>query len=66
MTAKDEKSVSVLLVNIFMDEIYKPEITLDRKYSRIKFVGCNGELNGDTVNLTKLAPYGFAAFEAEI
>lgn len=66
MTAKDEKSVSVLLVNICMDEIDKPEITLDRKYGKIKFVGCNGELNGDTVNLTKLAPYGFAAFEAEI
>lgn len=63
MASKDENAMSVALFNIFEDEIIQPEIQLDRKYTSIKFVNCNGELIGDKVYLSEIAPYGIAAFE---
>lgn len=65
MASKDEEAMSVALFNIFDDEILKPEIRLDREYSSIKFVNCTGELVGDKVYLSELAPYGVAAFEVK-
>lgn len=65
MTSTDDTSMSVLLMNIFVDEIDNPVITLDREYNHIRFVNCNGKLVGDKVYLSELPPYGFAAFEVE-
>jgi hypothetical protein len=65
ITAKDDNSMSTLLINVFMDEIESPVITLDREYNNIKFVNCTGELKGDKVYLSALPSYGFAAFEVE-
>ena len=65
MASKDEKAMSVALFNQFEDEILKPEIRLDREYTSIKFVSCTGELVGDKVYLSEIAPYGVAAFEVK-
>lgn len=63
MIAKNEKAMSVLLINIFMDDIDDPIITLDKAYKSIKFVNCNGYIKSNNVYLSDIQPYGFAAFE---
>jgi hypothetical protein len=55
--------MAVALANVFMDEILTPTIRLDKPYKRIRFAGCDGRLDGDTVTLSDLSPYAFAAFE---
>lgn len=65
MTAKNENAMSVLLVNIFMDEMDAPVVTLDAQYSKIRFINCNGVLDKDKVFLDEVAAFGFAAFEVE-
>lgn len=55
--------LSVGLWNFFPDEIEKPVITLNRPYRTVRFLNCQGELQGDTVTLSALPAYGFAAFE---
>jgi hypothetical protein len=57
--------MSVLLMNVCLDDIIAPEIMLDREYSEIKFVNCTGTLCGDKVCLSDLTPYGIAAFEVK-
>lgn len=54
--------LSVGLWNFFADEIDTPTITLAESYSQIEFLNCSGQLNGNTVTLSQLAPYGFAFF----
>ncbi len=63
--AKNENSMSVLLINNFADEIIKPEIQLDRCYNKIKFVNCDGELVGDKVVFKDIQPYAIIAFEVK-
>jgi hypothetical protein len=63
LTAKGDGSMAVALANVFMDEILTPTIRLDKPYKRIRFAGCDGRLDGDTVTLSDLSPYAFAAFE---
>ena len=66
LTSKDEDgSMSVALCNVHLDDIIEPTITLDHSYSSIRFVNCTGELQGDTVTLSDIPPYGFAAFEVK-
>ena len=61
---KDESSMSVALFNCFADSILAPKIKLNRPYSSISFIGCDGRLDGDTVYLNApLHAYQFAAFE---
>ena len=56
---------TVGLWNFFADLIAKPTVRLDRAYDKIRFLNCTGELNGDTVILSNLPAYGFAAFEVK-
>ncbi len=65
LVAKDEKSMSVAVTNIFLDDIYDPEIILDREYSEIKFVNCTGRLEGNKVILSDIHPYDFVIFEVK-
>ncbi len=65
IASKNEKAMSVALANIFLDDIFEPVVQLDKEYSEIKFVNCTGELRGDKVYLSDIAPYGFAAFEVK-
>lgn len=59
----EKKSLSVALFNPFEDEAIAPTVKLAREYQSIRFLNCNGTLNGDTVTLTDIEPYGYAAFE---
>lgn len=65
LTAKDERSMAVAVANVFLDDIYSPEIILDREYREIKCINCNGRLEGNRVYLSDIAPYGFVAFEVK-
>ncbi len=65
LAAKNDEAMSVMLANVFLDDVLEPEITLDIEYSEIRFVNCSGELKGDKVFLSDIAPYGFAAFEVK-
>ncbi len=65
IAAKNDKSMSVALANIFPDDIFSPEIILDREYSQIKFINCTGTLDGNKVILSDMNPYAFAMFEVE-
>lgn len=65
MASKDDTSMSVLLMNVCLDDIIAPEIMLDREYSEISFVNCTGKLIGNKVVLSDLSPYGIAAFEVK-
>lgn len=65
MTAKNKNAMSVLLINIFKDEIEEPIVTLDKAYSKIKFVNCSGEMKDNKVYLSEIGSYGFCAFEVE-
>lgn len=61
--SKDQKALSVLLLNPFLDDAMAPTVKLAKSYQSIRFVNCNGTLNGDTVTLSDIPTYGFAAFE---
>lgn len=63
LSAKNEKSTSILMLNVFADDILFPKVTLDKEYSKINFAVGNGKLCGDTVNLDTIPSYGVAAFE---
>ena len=63
LTSRNAHGTAVALENVFMDDIPTPVIQLDRPYKQIRFAGCEGKLTGDTVTLSPLAPYAFAAFE---
>ncbi len=65
LSAQDETSMAVAMANVFPDEIAEPKIRLNKKYQKIRFVNCSGRLEGDTVYLSRIEPYGFAAFEVE-
>ncbi len=65
LTSSNGNALSVLLINFFPDEINAPIVALDKAYDSAEFYNCNGKINGNTVTLTDIAPYGFAAFEVK-
>lgn len=65
MAKKDSNSMSVGLWNIFADSVLEPTVELDKNYSKIDFINCNGKFEGNIVKLSELPPFGFAGFEVE-
>ncbi len=65
LSSKAGDAMSVALINANMDGVLSPVIRLDKVYSNIRFINCNGELLGDRVALEDIPPYGFAAFEVK-
>lgn len=65
LASKDESAMAVALANVHLDDVYAPEIRLDKAYSEIRFLNCTGRLEGDRVILSNIPPYGFAAFEVK-
>ncbi len=63
LAAKGDDRLAVLLLNVHLDDIEAPKIRLDGEYGSIEFLGCSGKLSGDTVTLSDISPYGFAAFK---
>ena len=64
-TAKgNDGSMAVGLFNMNYDEIIDPVITLDKCYSEIEFLNCEGSLKGDKVILSgDIQPYSAVFFE---
>ncbi|MDD4891929.1 MAG: hypothetical protein PHU85_18570, partial [Phycisphaerae bacterium] len=57
-------SMAVALCNIFEDAVVTPEIGLGRTYSKARFIGCEGRLEGDRFALsTDIPPFGFVGIE---
>lgn len=65
MAAKSDRSVSILMLNIFADDIIDPVIKLDKEYKKITMVNCNGVLRSAKLYLDDIPAYSFAAFEVE-
>lgn len=65
ISKKNEKSTAVGLWNIFADEISEPVIELGEEYGSIEFINCSGRLEGNTVILSEIPPFGFAGFEVK-
>ncbi|MBO5897682.1 MAG: hypothetical protein J6R04_01595 [Clostridia bacterium] len=63
LASSDGDAMSVLMLNVHLDDVLTPTLKLDRAYSDIRFVGCTGRLEGDTVYLSDIGPYGVAAVE---
>lgn len=63
----DGTVLSVALFNVNIDEIFEPEIILDKSYTDVRFLNCDGKICGNTVKLSSdIEPYGVAAFEVRI
>lgn len=62
---KDENSMAVGLWNFFCDVAIDTVVELDKEYSEIKFLNCEGKLEGDRVYLSDIVPYAFCAFEVK-
>ena len=64
LTKKNESSLAIGLWNHFIDPILKPIIELGEKYSSVRFLNCNGRLDGDKVILDQpINAYAFAFIE---
>lgn len=66
MTSESKDSMAVLIINISMDDVIKPEILLDKEYHSIKCVNCTGTLKDNKVILSDTAAYGYALFEVSL
>ncbi len=59
-------AMTIALYNMHFDEIFTPTITLDKEYSSIRFLNCDGVLEGNTVTLSKdIQAYDYAIFEVK-
>ena len=58
----DDKALAVGLWNFCADPIFQPVVELGENYDAIEFINCSGNLCGNFVKLSEIAPYGFAAF----
>lgn len=63
LTAKGDGAMSVLMINIFADDIISPVVSLDHSYKEARFMNCSGNLKGDKLFLETIPAYGYAAFE---
>ena len=63
MVKSDESRTAVGLWNCFADLVIQPKIVLDREYASVRFLNCEGTLDGSTVTLISIPAFGFAAFE---
>lgn len=64
MTKKDDMDkLAVGLWNIYADPVYEPVVTLSRNYENIRFINCQGRLEGNRVVLSPVNAFTFAGFE---
>ena len=62
-TKDKDGAMAVGLWNFFADIAIEPIVELDKEYSNIKFINCNGRLENDKVYLEDIPPYAFVGFE---
>ncbi|MBP3301199.1 MAG: hypothetical protein J6M34_06840 [Clostridia bacterium] len=64
LVKKGEDSLAVGLWNLFEDKIHDLTVKINGDYKSIRFINCEGKLEGDRVTLSSvLYPYEFAGFE---
>lgn len=56
-------ALAVGLFNAHQDDVCPCVVELDKVYSSIRFVNCEGVMNGNRVIISRIEPYGMAAFE---
>lgn len=61
----DESTLAVGLWNFFADTAIEPVVELNKEYSKIEFINCDGRIDGDKVYLNDIPPFGFVAFEVK-
>ncbi len=64
-TKEKDGCLAVGLWNFFADTAIEPVVELAKTYTKIKFVNCDGRLDGDKVYLNDISPFGFAGFEVK-
>lgn len=57
---KQNDELSVGLFNVSIDHVIDPVVELGETYNSAKFLNCSGELKGDKVYLSDIAPFSFA------
>lgn len=62
---RDGKKLTVGLFNCHADSILAPVVTLDKRYQKLICLNTNGKRTGNTVTLSELPAYSFAAFAVE-
>ena len=64
---EEKTSLTVSVINPFIDEAEDIEFTLGDNYKEIKFIGhnCEGEFENNKVKINYVEPYGFIAFEVK-
>ena len=62
---KTEKGLLVALFNCHADSILEPKITLSNAYQTASYLNTSGKLCGNTVSLSELSAYSWAAFYVE-
>lgn len=55
--------IAVAVINAHEDDAFDIPFTLPKDAQSVRFVGCEGVLDGSTVTISYMEPYGFAAFE---
>lgn len=58
-------ALAVGLWNFFADAVLTPTVQLDKKYTSITCINCEGRIDGDKVILSDILPFGFVAFEVK-
>lgn len=60
-----EDFLTVGLFNCFADPIDMPLLTTEKAYTSIECVGCSGTVEGNTVTLSSIPAFSFAAFKVK-
>lgn len=62
---ENESGKAVWIGNFFSDECMNTTVVLDKEYTEIEFINCNGVLNGNKVTLDYIGPYASIGFNVK-
>ncbi len=62
---RNESELAVGLWNFFADTTINTKIELDKEYSSVEFINCKGKLLGNTLQISEMTPFSFAAFKVK-
>ena len=60
LTKNSENSLAIGIWNFSLDPIYTPKVRLGESWQSAEFVNCTGTLNGGTLELSDIGPFGMA------
>lgn len=65
MAKREGDTMTVGLWNFSADDVETPVVTLDGEYAVTRTIACEAAADGCRVTLSRIEPYGFAAFEVK-